>query len=154
MRWAADPAATQMQGEFYPRVSKSRIIPDGYVATKSGHSRGSTIDLTLVPLPGEVSPTWTPADGLVDCALPADQRYPDTSIDMGTGFDCFDVASHTANPNLEPAQRANRDVLVNTMVAAGFKNLAEEWWHYTLVDEPYPDTYFDAPITDAGPQPG
>lgn len=152
MSWAADPSATQMKAEFYPRVEKSQIIPGGYVATKSGHSRGSTVDVTLVPLPGAPSPTWTPADGLQDCALPADQRFPDTSIDMGTGFDCFDVASHTANPSLDPQQRANRDLLVGTMAAAGFKNLAEEWWHYTLIDEPYPDTFFDVPITADGPR--
>lgn len=151
MTWAADPAATEMKAEFYPRVEKSQIIPGGYVATKSGHSRGSTVDVTLVPLPGTASPTWTPADGLQDCALPAAQRFPDTSIDMGTGFDCFDIESHTANPDLDPQQRANRDLLVGAMADAGFRNLAEEWWHYTLIDEPYPDTFFDVPITDGGP---
>jgi D-alanyl-D-alanine dipeptidase len=151
MTWAADPTATEMKDEFYPRVEKTQIIPGGYVATKSGHSRGSTVDVTLVPLPGAVSPTWTIADGLQDCALPADQRFPDTSIDMGSGFDCFDVASHTANPSLDPQQRANRDLLVGAMAAAGFKNLAEEWWHYTLIEEPYPDTFFGMPITSAGP---
>lgn len=147
MRWAADPNATTMKDEFYPRVAKNELIPGDYIAEKSGHSRGSTVDLTLVPLPGATSVAWTPADGLVDCALPAAERFPDTSIDMGTGFDCFDVESHTANPNLTPAQRANRDALVGIMTAQGFKNLRTEWWHYTLKDEPFPDTYFDVPIT-------
>jgi D-alanyl-D-alanine dipeptidase len=151
MRWAADPNATEMKGEFYPRVAKEELIPGDYIAEKSGHSRGSTVDVTLVPLPGATSTPWTPADGLVDCALPAAQRFPDTSIDMGTGFDCFDVASHTANAKLTPAQRANRDTLVGIMTAAGFKNLYSEWWHYTLNNEPYPTTYFDVPITGKGP---
>ncbi len=146
MRWAADPNATQMQDEFYPRVAKNQLIPGDYIAEKSGHSRGSTVDLTLVPLPGSTSPPWSSADGLADCVLPAAKRFPDTSIDMGTGFDCFDVASHTANPNLTPAQRVNRDTLVAIMTQAGFKNLYSEWWHYTLKNEPYPDTYFDVPI--------
>ena len=146
MRWAADPNATSMKAEFYPRVAKNELIPGDYIAEKSGHSRGSTIDLTLVPLPGATSAPWVPADGLADCALPAAQRFPDTSIDMGTGFDCFDVASHTANPNLTAEQRANRDTLVGIMTTQGFKNLPTEWWHYTLIDEPYPDTYFDVPI--------
>ena len=148
MRWAADPNATQMKAEFYPRVAKNELIPGDYIAEKSGHSRGSTVDLTLVPLPGSTSVPWVPADGLADCALPASQQFPDTSIDMGTGFDCFDVASHTANPNLTPQQRANRDTLVGIMTAQGFKNLSTEWWHYTLNNEPYPNTYFDVPITE------
>ncbi|MEI8083233.1 MAG: M15 family metallopeptidase, partial [Actinomycetes bacterium] len=144
---AADPAATSMKAEFYPRVAKDRIIPDGYVATKSGHSRGSTIDLTLVPLPGATSAPWSPSQPLLDCALPADQRFPDTSIDMGTGFDCFDVRAHPTYPSLTPVQRKNRDLLLAMMTDAGFKVLPEEWWHYTLLNEPFPDTYYDVPIT-------
>ena len=147
MVWAADPAATSMKAEFYPRVAKDRIIPDGYVATKSGHSRGSTIDLTLVPLPGATSAPWSPSQPLLDCALPADQRFPDTSIDMGTGFDCFDVRAHPDYTALTPVQRKNRDLLLGMMSAAGFKVLPEEWWHYTLINEPFPDTYFDVPIS-------
>lgn len=149
--WAADPADTTAQAEFYPRVAKPTIIPDGYVAEKSGHSRGSTMDVTLVALPGATSPSWTPAQGYVDCTLPAGQRFPDTSVDMGTGFDCFDPLAHTADASLSAEQRANRDLLVSIMAAQGFRNLPEEWWHYTLNGEPHPDTYFDVPITPAGP---
>lgn len=149
--WASDPADTTMQAEFYPNVPKDRIIPDGYIAPKSGHSRGSTVDLTLVPLPGTVSPTWQPGDALVACTAPYGERFPDTSIDMGTGFDCFDVLSHTANGDVGATAMANRAILVDAMAAEGFRNLPEEWWHYTLNDEPYPDTYFDVPITAATP---
>lgn len=147
VRWAENIGDTRMRDEFYPRVDKTNLFADGYIAEKSGHSRGSTVDVTLVPLPGTVSPTWTSADGLVDCASPADVRFSDTSIDMGTGFDCFDVASHTANPEITGTARANRDLLVSIMTNAGFKNLPEEWWHYTLIDEPYPQTFFDVPVT-------
>lgn len=147
--WASDPDDTTMQAEFYPTVPKDRIIPDDYIAPKSGHSRGSTVDLTLVPLPGAVSPTWQPGDPLVACTAPPGERFADTSIDMGTGFDCFDVLSHTANTDVGATATANRAILVDAMAAEGFRNLPEEWWHWTLNNEPYPDTYFDVPITAA-----
>jgi D-alanyl-D-alanine dipeptidase len=73
-------------------------------------------------------------------------RFPDTSIDMGTGFDCFDPLAATADTQITPEQQANRRILAAAMEAAGFVNLPEEWWHYTLKDEPFPDTYFDAEL--------
>ncbi|MFI0432489.1 MAG: M15 family metallopeptidase [Candidatus Nanopelagicales bacterium] len=149
--WAADPSDTTAQAEFYPRVAKESIIPDGYVAEKSGHSRGSTLDVTLVPLPGATSPAWTPEMGLVDCTAPVAQRFADTTVDMGTGFDCFDPLAHTADTTLTAEQRSNRDRLVTLMAAQGFRNLPEEWWHYTLAGEPHLEDYFDIPITAAGP---
>lgn len=145
--WAEDSNATTMQAEFYPRVSKPELFPAGYIAAKSGHSRGSTVDVTLVPLPGATSPAWTPGDPLVDCTAPVEQRFPDTSIDMGTGFDCFDPLANTANPEISATAAANRATLVTIMAEAGFTNLPEEWWHYTLAGEPYPGTFFDVPIT-------
>lgn len=146
VEWAKDPTDDVTRGEFYPRLAKDQLIPLGLIAEKSGHSRGSTVDVTLVPLGSGVSPPWVLGDPAVDCAAPVGERFADTSLDMGTGFDCFDPLAATANPDITAEQRANRQVLTTAMEAAGFVNLPEEWWHYTLGDEPFPETFFDAPI--------
>jgi D-alanyl-D-alanine dipeptidase len=145
--WAQDPDDDTTRAEFYPRLEKDVLFPQGYILEKSGHSRGSTIDLTIVPDGAGVSPEWTVGDPLVDCTAQVGKRFPDTSVDMGTGFDCFDPKSATETTAITDEQKANRRVLVDAMTAAGFTNLPEEWWHYTLADEPYPDTYFDVPIS-------
>ncbi len=145
--WAQDPDDDTTRAEFYPRLEKDVLFPQGYILEKSGHSRGSTIDLTIVPDGAGLSPEWTVGDPLVDCTAKVGKRFPDTSVDMGTGFDCFDPKSATETAKITDEQKANRRVLVDAMTAAGFTNLPEEWWHYTLADEPYPDTYFDVPIT-------
>lgn len=147
VRWAEDPKATQMKAEFYPRVDKSRLFADGYIAEKSGHSRGSTMDLTIVKLPARPTPPYRPGQRLVPCYAPQAERFPDNSIDMGTGFDCFDTLAHTLDPRIQGPQRANRLMLKNAMETAGFVNLAEEWWHYTYKPEPFPNTYFDFPVS-------
>ncbi len=144
--WAKDPDDDVTRAEFYPRLAKDVLFPQGYILAKSGHTRGSTVDLTLVAQGAGVSPAWAIGDPLVDCTAPVAERFADTSVDMGTGFDCFDPLSATASTKVTAQQRANRDILLEAMTAAGFTNLAEEWWHYTLADEPFPDTYFDAPI--------
>lgn len=144
--WAQDPSDDTTRAEFYPRLEKDVLFPQGYILEKSGHSRGSTVDVTLVPIGAGVSPTWTVGDPQVDCAKPRPPRFADTSIDMGTGFDCFDPRSAIVSDKVTDKQQGNRDVLYTAMVDEGFTNLPEEWWHYTLDDEPYPDTYFDAPI--------
>lgn len=118
--WAKDMADTKMKNEFYPNVAKSELFKEGYIAAKSGHSRGSTVDLTLVS--------------------------KDTDLDMGTKFDYFDPTAHTANPSVGSLQRRNRLLLKSVMEKYGFKNLADEWWHYTLKNEPFPDRYFDFEI--------
>jgi D-alanyl-D-alanine dipeptidase len=145
--WAQDPDDDTTRAEFYPRLEKDVLFPQGYILEKSGHSRGSTIDLTIVPEGAGVSPAWTVGDPLVDCTAKVGERFPDTSVDMGTGFDCFDPKSATETTKITDEQEANRRVLVDAMTAADFTNLPEEWWHYTLTDEPYPDTYFDVPIS-------
>lgn len=81
------------------------------------------------------------------CYAPQDERFPDNSVDMGTGFDCFDTLAHTLDPRIQGVQRANRLLLKSTLEDLGFVNLAEEWWHYTYKPEPYPDTYFDFPVS-------
>ncbi|MCD9877259.1 M15 family metallopeptidase [Streptomyces guryensis] len=147
VRWAEDLHDQAMKGEFYPNVDKTRLFEDGYIAEKSGHSRGSTMDLTIVKLPAKPTRPYHPGEPLVSCYAPKGERFPDNSVDMGTGFDCFDTLAHTLDPRIQGEQRANRLLLMSTMEGLGFVNLAEEWWHYTYKPEPYPDTYFDFPVS-------
>ncbi|WKX07543.1 M15 family metallopeptidase [Streptomyces sp. NL15-2K] len=147
VRWAQDLDDAAMKGEFYPDVDKSRLFEDGYIAEKSGHSRGSTMDLTIVKLPAKPTRPYMPGELLVPCYAPKEERFPDNSVDMGTGFDCFDSLSHTLDPRIQGTQRANRLLLKSTLESLGFVNLAEEWWHYTYKPELYPDTYFDFPVS-------
>lgn len=146
VEWAKDLDDERMKDEFYPRVEKDRLFEDGYIAEKSGHSRGSTVDLTLVRLPAQPTRPYRPGEPLVSCFAPKDVRFPDNSIDMGTGYDCFDTLSHTLDPRIKGKQRANRMLLKDTLENAGFTNLPEEWWHYTLTEETFPETYFDFPV--------
>nr|BFE57453.1 M15 family metallopeptidase [Dactylosporangium thailandense] len=145
VHWSGD-ADQRMKAEFYPQVDKSALFDDGYIGGPTAHSRGSTLDLTLVALPGRTGPAYRPGDPLVSCTAPAAQRFPDDTIDMGTGFDCFDPLAHTAAAGVSAAQRADRDLLTGLMSAGGFANYPKEWWHYTLADEPFPDTYYDFPV--------
>jgi D-alanyl-D-alanine dipeptidase len=144
--WAKHLKDRKMKAEFYPRVRKQVLFKEGYIAAQSGHSRGSTLDLTLVKLPACRPERYRRGDRRRDCALPARRRFRDNSIDMGTGYDCFDPLAHPFNARIRGKQRANRLKLRAPMIAAGFKGLATEWWHFTLRDEPYPDTFFDFPV--------
>lgn len=126
--WAHLPDDPAEKAIHYPDVKKEALFPD-YIARVSGHSHGATLDLTIVRKDG--------------AGLPAGA---DRSIDMGTEFDRFDVKAHTEAPGLTPEQRANREMLLDVMQRHGFKNYPNEWWHYTLDPEPFPDTVFDFPI--------
>ena len=147
--WAQDLADERMKAEFYPRVDKSVLFADGYIAEKSGHSRGSTVDLTLVALPAADTPPYVPGQPLVDCTAPQRFRFPDNSVDMGTGFDCFDTLAHTLDPRIEGDELKNRLLLKEGLERQGFVNYDKEWWHFTYQPEPYPDTYFDFPVDPA-----
>ncbi|MFI1707138.1 M15 family metallopeptidase [Streptomyces griseoruber] len=147
VRWAEDLDDQAMKEEFYPDVDKTRLFEDGYIAEKSGHSRGSTMDLTIVKLPALPTRPYVTGETLVPCYAPRAERLPDNSVDMGTGYDCFDTLAHTLDPRIQGRQLANRLLLKNTLEELGFVNLAEEWWHYTFKPEPYPDTYFDFPVS-------
>ncbi|MFE2167365.1 M15 family metallopeptidase [Streptomyces sp. NPDC059447] len=132
VRWAREadgPADRERKAEFYPRVERDRLIPEGYIAEKSGHSRGSTVDVTLQGL----------ASG--------------RELDMGTAFDFFDPLSHTDAPGVTDAARANRRLLERVLAEEGFVNLPEEWWHFTYRPEAYPDAYFDFPVAVASVRP-
>ncbi|HEX6135671.1 MAG TPA: M15 family metallopeptidase [Longimicrobiales bacterium] len=143
-QWARDIADTLMKAEFYPGVDKQHLFRDGYIAERSGHSRGSTVDLTLVPLPVPPQPEYRSGEPLRDCRSPG--RYEDNSLDMGTGYDCFDPLSHTANPAAGAVAARNRLLLRLAMEKHGFSNYEKEWWHFTLREEPYPGRYFDEPV--------
>ncbi|WP_433334459.1 M15 family metallopeptidase [Spirillospora sp. CA-294931] len=147
VRWAKDLDDQAMKREFYPRVDKTRLFLDGYIAEKSGHSRGSTVDLTVVKLPARPTRPYRPGEPLVPCYYPAADRFPDNSADMGTGFDCFDTLSHTLDPRIQGKQRANRLLLKSTLEKVGFTNLPEEWWHFTHKPELFPTTFFDFPVS-------
>lgn len=118
IRWAADPADTLTRRYFYPDIPKSAIIPRGFVATKSGHSRGSTVDLTLF------------------------DKSKGCDVDMGGSFDWFGEESHFDYAGVTPEQRSMRNLLNKVMREAGFHGMSGEWWHFTLNNEPFPDTYF------------
>lgn len=147
VRWAKDLTDERMKPEFYPQVDKSRLFADGYIAEKSGHSRGSTVDLTIVKLPAKPTRPYVPGEKLVPCYAPQGERFRDNSVDMGTGYDCFDTLSHTDDPRIQGEQRTNRQLLKSTLADVGFTNLPEEWWHFTHKPELFPDTYFDFPVS-------
>lgn len=123
MNWAKDVSDTRMKKYFYPELDKSVLFDQGYIAEKSGHSRGSTVDLTLFDMNTE------------------------KELDMGGTFDYFGELSHPDYKQITAEQYENRMILRDAMLANGFKPLDEEWWHFTLKDEPFPDTYFTFPVS-------
>lgn len=144
--WSNNQYDLLMKREFYPTLDKPSLFPD-YIATKSGHSRGSTMDLTIVSLANPVEQeTYYPGQPLVSCFASADRRFKDNSIDMGTGFDCLSPWANTASDKVSAEQMANRLVLVDLMAGRNFTNYDGEWWHYTFQGEPFPETYYDFPI--------
>ncbi len=146
VKWGKDLDDKKMKARFYPNVKKRSLFRSGYIASRSGHSRGSTVDLTVVRLPASEQPAFDPAAVLTSCDGPKETRAPDNSVDMGTSFDCFSRRSHTAYAGISAEQKENRRILKSAMARQGFRNLTTEWWHYTLRDEPYPKTYFDFPV--------
>ncbi|MDA3628660.1 M15 family metallopeptidase [Saccharopolyspora sp. WRP15-2] len=147
--WAEDVGDQRMKAEFYPGLDKSRLFADGYIAARSGHSRGSSVDLTLVRLPARPQRPYVPGEPLTSCTAPAAQRFPDNSVDMDTGYDCFDNLAHTDAPGVTGEAAANRNLLRDVLTSVGLKNYANEWWHYNLPHEPFPDQYFDFPVNSA-----
>jgi D-alanyl-D-alanine dipeptidase len=123
VRWSKQPEDGRTKRRHYPNIDRSEVIEKGYVAVKSGHSRGSSVDLTLYDLAtGDLAP-------------------------MGGGFDLMDPISHHDAKGITLVEARNRQYLYSIMEDCGFKAYDREWWHYTLSQEPYPDTYFDFSIT-------
>lgn len=145
-RWAKDLTDTKTKDEFYVNEDKKNLFINGYIAHRSGHSRGSTVDLTIIRKDHPEQEKFIPYKNLRNCENPADKRFADSSIDMGTGFDCFSDLAATLNEKTGSLQMKNRLLLKSVMEKHGFYNYDREWWHYTLKNEPYPDTYFDFPI--------
>jgi D-alanyl-D-alanine dipeptidase len=144
VEWAKKPDDPAAKATHYPNLPKSALFPD-YIATRSGHSRGATLDLTIVKLASEPQAETETATPL-PCTEPQQGLGSDGSLDMGTSFDCFDVEANTAAQGLTREEQDNRATLLGAMQARGFKNYPLEWWHFTFEPEPYPDTIFDFPI--------
>jgi len=125
VRWAKNVQDQRMKAEFYPSLDKSQLLGE-YIAPVSGHSRGATLDLTLMKCDASA----------VRCE----------ALDMGTPFDFFDERAHTDFPGVTAEQRANRDRLRDAMRREGFENYAAEWWHYTFTPEPAPSVQYDLPV--------
>lgn len=124
VRWADEHREIAMKNYFYPEVKKGNLFDEGFVAKKSGHSRGSTVDLTLFDMETQ------------------------SDIDVGGTFDYFGKLSWAEQKDdISSEQMNNRKMLRDLMISCGFKPLAEEWWHFTLENEPYPDTYFTFPVS-------
>jgi D-alanyl-D-alanine dipeptidase len=120
--WGIEDTDQRMKEYFYPNIDKTDTFTLGYIASRSTHSRGSTVDLTLLDM----------ATG--------------REVDMGSPFDLFDKISHPSYTGITEEQYEMRMLLQNTMVRGGFEPYECEWWHFTLADEPYPDTYFSFPV--------
>jgi len=148
MRWSEDGEDKISEEHYYPHVEKDKVFDLGYVAKRSGHSRGSTVDLTIIKDGESVHEIQTEERQLSDGK--AITFLNDGTVDMGTSFDLFDEASHTHNNLIEAKFQERRDYLKNVMEKYGFKNYDCEWWHFTLKNEPFPadkdESYFDFPI--------
>jgi D-alanyl-D-alanine dipeptidase len=144
--WSQNPNISQIKKSFYyPRVNKEDTFQLGYIANKSGHTRGSTIDLTLILLGQFVQNPLTPIErNLTDNFTIF--YLDDRTVDMGSSFDLFDEASHTNSTLVNTTYQERRTMFRNLMKQSGFINYDKEWWHYTLQNEPFPDTYFDFDI--------
>jgi D-alanyl-D-alanine dipeptidase len=133
MRWANDGAREAPTKRFFPTLEKRNVFASGYIAAHSAHSTGSAIDLTLIQRPAAPAPPFDRSAAYGPCTGPATQRAPDASLDMGTGFDCFDERSHTASRANTPEQQRWRAKLVAAMRARGLHNYFREWWHFSFV---------------------
>jgi zinc D-Ala-D-Ala dipeptidase len=136
LQWSKDPAHTEMKAEFYPRTDKQKLFALGYLATRSAHSRGSTVDLGIVPSTFSLPPR-NPPPALKACTLLKGERFEDGTIDLGTGYDCLDVMGNTLNASVGEVALRNRQLLKSIMAKAGFRPYAREWWHFELVNEPF-----------------
>ncbi len=142
MTWVKSSSGTSKH--YHPNVSRDELVAKGYVADKSGHSRGDTVDLTIVQIGSAPLPPADSTSPPGPCNSPSRERGADNSVDMGTSFDCFDPKSFTRSPRLTDEQRRWRSILLQGMEQQGFRNYAKEWWHFTYGSGSGPT--FDFPI--------
>src|SRR6202163_118048 len=150
-QWSKDPTHSEMKAEFYPRTDKEKLFALGYLAKRSAHSRGSTVDLGIVSTASSFAPSPNPLP-LKACTSPKGERFEDGTIDFGTGYDCLDVLANTSNALVGGIALHNRQTLKSYMQAAGFRPYAREWWHFELVNEPFKRDAFDFEVL-AAPSP-
>jgi D-alanyl-D-alanine dipeptidase len=132
VRWSRNGKETPAERRYNPAFRKADLFRLGYIATYSGHSTGAALDLTLVDLSVDNSARFDPAKTYADCTAPVENRAPEGSIDMGTGYDCSDTKSHTNTTAVNATQRKWRQTLVAAMRKQGFVNYWKEWWHFSL----------------------
>jgi D-alanyl-D-alanine dipeptidase len=146
-QWSQALEDQSKKSQYYPYVDKNRAFELGYIAHKSGHSRGSTIDLTIIST--DKCYAESPAESQRSLSHSPTRTLPfldDNTVDMGSSFDLFDEASHHGSHLVDANHRKNREYLKLVMENCGFRAYDQEWWHYTFENEPYPDTYFDFDI--------
>jgi zinc D-Ala-D-Ala dipeptidase len=143
--WAHNGRETPAERRYTPAFHKADLFWLGYIATYSGHSTGTAVDLTLVDLNADNSAQFDPSKAYADCTADAGARAPEASVDMGTGYDCSDVKAHARARSVTPDQRRWRNLLVAAMAKQGFVNYSKEWWHFSLPGAGGPA--YDFPIT-------
>lgn len=148
MAWSRDLSDQRQRAFFYPAVEKRTLTTDGYLSSRSTHSRGSTVDLGIAPAAGAWPPPGSLASG--PCTAPVSQRGQEGTLDFGTAYDCFDPLSHVAARGIAREAQANRRLLATAMTTHGFRAYAKEWWHFQLRGEPFPTEVFDFPIPPRG----
>jgi len=121
--WGIEDLDLRMKPYFYPTLEKQSLFAEGYIAKQSSHSRGSAVDLTLLDM------------------------QSGREVDMGSPFDLFSEISHPDSRAVTETQHANRMLLQSAMIRGGFQPISCEWWHFSLADEPYPDVYFEFPVS-------
>ncbi len=131
-RWTQSGADDGAGKRFFPALQKRTLFAYGYIAAHSAHSTGNAVDLTLVKRPAAPAAPFDRQAAYGPCTAPAAARAPDNSLDMGTGFDCFDSKSRTASAALTPAQKRWRATLTAAMRKRGFHNYFREWWHFSF----------------------
>jgi D-alanyl-D-alanine dipeptidase len=147
LQWSKDPAHSEMKAEFYPRTDKAKLFALGYLARRSAHSRGSTVDLGIVPIAASFAPPPIPSQSLQACTSPKGERFEDGTIDFGTGYDCLDALANTSNVRVGGIALHNRQTLKSYMKGAGFRSYAREWWHFELINEPFHRDGFDFEVS-------
>lgn len=145
LAWANDGKPDGPNKRFYPELEKWNLFSLGYIASRSQHQTGTAIDLTLIQKSNPAVPVFDPHAKYASCIAPTEQRAPDNSLDMGTGYDCFDSRSHTRSNAIGAEQQRLRRLLVDAMAKQGFRNYHREWWHFEFQSQT-PVSYYDFPI--------